>query len=181
MHAGPAIAVNANDRLDYFGRTVNLAARVERESAGGDVVLLRELWEDVADEVAGAVLAERFTAPLRGIEGEGELVRLRPRGENVGFSPAAGEEAQNGWPNTRRSEMTDEPRDTQAPGTWHEPGRSDADLGAGESTDAPSPGGSSQGLGEAGARGTARGGVEASGETDLPGRDDESEAPEPAA
>ena len=76
--------------------------------------------------------------------------------------------------------MSDEPRDTHAPGTWHEPGVSDADLGAGERTDAPAPGGSSQGLGEAGARGTARGGAEA-GETELPGREDDAEAPEPAA
>jgi class 3 adenylate cyclase len=39
LHVGPCIAVTLNDRLDYFGRTVNLAARLQSESQGGDVVL----------------------------------------------------------------------------------------------------------------------------------------------
>ena len=39
LHAGPCIAVTLNDRLDYFGRTVNLAARLQGESRGGDIVL----------------------------------------------------------------------------------------------------------------------------------------------
>jgi class 3 adenylate cyclase len=32
LHCGPCIAVTLNDRLDYFGRTVNLAARLQNES-----------------------------------------------------------------------------------------------------------------------------------------------------
>ena len=39
VHHGPAIAVNSNDRLDYFGRTVNIAARIQPQSVSGDVVL----------------------------------------------------------------------------------------------------------------------------------------------
>jgi class 3 adenylate cyclase len=81
VHAGPAIAVNANERLDYFGRTVNLAARVERESEGGDVVLLREVFEDpdVGRALAGyEVSVEPFRARLRGIADSVPLVRLRP-------------------------------------------------------------------------------------------------------
>jgi class 3 adenylate cyclase len=39
LHCGPCIAVTLNDRLDYFGRTVNLAARLQGESRGGDIVL----------------------------------------------------------------------------------------------------------------------------------------------
>ena len=39
LHCGPCIAVTLNDRLDYFGRTVNLAARLQAESRGGDIVL----------------------------------------------------------------------------------------------------------------------------------------------
>ena len=45
VHHGPAIAMTANDRLDYFGRTVNLAARVADQSRGGDVVVLREVLD----------------------------------------------------------------------------------------------------------------------------------------
>ena len=39
LHCGPCIAVTLNERLDYFGRTVNLAARLQSESQGGDIVL----------------------------------------------------------------------------------------------------------------------------------------------
>ena len=30
--------VNLNDRLDYFGSTVNMAARLQGQSEGGDIV-----------------------------------------------------------------------------------------------------------------------------------------------
>ena len=39
MHTGPCIAVTLNERLDYFGSTVNLAARLERKSTGDDIVV----------------------------------------------------------------------------------------------------------------------------------------------
>jgi class 3 adenylate cyclase len=41
LHEGPSIAVTANERLDYFGQTVNLAARVQAMSEGEDIVLTR--------------------------------------------------------------------------------------------------------------------------------------------
>jgi class 3 adenylate cyclase len=39
MHTGPCIAMRANDRLDYFGTTVNLAARIGHIAAAGEVSL----------------------------------------------------------------------------------------------------------------------------------------------
>lgn len=81
LHHGSAIAVNANGQMDYFGRTVNIAARIQGLSAGGDIVLAEALW---AEPELQAVLAEhpctveRFRAPLKGIAGETALVRLRP-------------------------------------------------------------------------------------------------------
>ncbi|MBI3709059.1 MAG: hypothetical protein HY246_15480 [Proteobacteria bacterium] len=54
VHAGPCIAVTLNDRLDYFGSTVNLAARLQGQSRGGDVVLSQAL---AADPVVGGLLA----------------------------------------------------------------------------------------------------------------------------
>ena len=81
VHHGPAIAVTANDRLDYFGRTVNMAARVGAESEGGDVVFLREAFEEVSPSSELRTLpAEPFKARLRGLEGERELVRVRVAG-----------------------------------------------------------------------------------------------------
>ncbi len=46
LHRGPCIAVNANDLLDYFGSTVNIAARVQNESIGGDIMITSEVLAD---------------------------------------------------------------------------------------------------------------------------------------
>jgi class 3 adenylate cyclase len=80
VHHGPAIVVNANGRLDYFGRTANVAARLGRESRGGDVALTAAAFEslDPGAVAAGPFQVERFRGVLRGIAGEQELVRLRP-------------------------------------------------------------------------------------------------------
>ena len=44
LHAGPCLAVNANDRLDFFGTTINLAARMISCCKGGDLVVSDELY-----------------------------------------------------------------------------------------------------------------------------------------
>ena len=46
VHCGPCIAVTLNDRLDYFGSTVNMAARLQGESVGGDIVFSEDLLAD---------------------------------------------------------------------------------------------------------------------------------------
>jgi class 3 adenylate cyclase len=48
LHQGPCIVVTLNDRLDYFGSTVTLAARLQGQSRGGDIVLSPELAADTA-------------------------------------------------------------------------------------------------------------------------------------
>jgi class 3 adenylate cyclase len=48
LHQGPCIVVTLNDRLDYFGSTVNLAARLQGQSKGGDIVLSQEIAADPA-------------------------------------------------------------------------------------------------------------------------------------
>jgi class 3 adenylate cyclase len=58
LHQGPCIVVTLNDRLDYFGSTVNLAARLQGESKGGDIVLSPEL----AADPAVAPILERLAA-----------------------------------------------------------------------------------------------------------------------
>ncbi len=75
LHSGACIAVTLNDRLDYFGSTVNLAARLQNESAGGDIVLS----EVMAGEPG---IAERLaplcaTAELAQVKGFIEPVGLR--------------------------------------------------------------------------------------------------------
>lgn len=56
LHRGPCIAVNANDRVDYFGTTVNTAARVQ-SAAGGREITLSPAMLDLPE--VRALLAER--------------------------------------------------------------------------------------------------------------------------
>ena len=86
LHRGPCIAVTLNDRLDYFGSTVNLAARLQGQSRGGDIVLSREVLQDPG--VAGVVEGQEIqgdAADLRGFAQQVAFLRLIPRG------PAAAE------------------------------------------------------------------------------------------
>jgi len=93
LHAGPAVAVTLNERLDYFGTTVNLAARLEAESTGGDIVLSRRL----ADDPAVAKILESFdrsdeTAMVRGFEAPVRYVRLWPDAVRSGGTPVTSPE-----------------------------------------------------------------------------------------
>jgi adenylate cyclase len=44
LHIGPCLAVNANDRLDFFGTNVNLAARLVEKGRGDDLVVTDEIY-----------------------------------------------------------------------------------------------------------------------------------------
>ncbi len=80
LHLGPAIAVTSNERLDYFGRTVNLAARIQNASMGGDVVMSGEVYErsDVRDFIKRSGARVRpFQARLKGIDELVELYQLQ--------------------------------------------------------------------------------------------------------
>ena len=77
IHEGPCIAVTLNERLDYFGTTVNMAARLESQSQGGDIVLSHA----IADDPAVAPLLtdrqmSRESAELRGFDAPVPFLRL---------------------------------------------------------------------------------------------------------
>ena len=80
VHHGPAIAMTANDHLDYFGRTVNLAARVADQSRGGDVVILRDVLDQSTLGGRDDITTESFTARLRGLAHDQRLARLTVAG-----------------------------------------------------------------------------------------------------
>lgn len=46
IHAGPCIAVNTRETLDYFGSTVNLAARLEGAGRGNDVAVSESFMQE---------------------------------------------------------------------------------------------------------------------------------------
>jgi len=80
LHLGPCIAVTLNDRLDYFGSTVNMAARLQGASEGGDIVLSEALAADPAVRaiLAGVpVVAE--TRVLKGFQGPVDFHRISGR------------------------------------------------------------------------------------------------------
>ena len=79
LHQGPSIAVTLNDRLDYFGSTVNMAARLQAESRGGDIVLSRDIADDPAVRPLLAPLrSDTESIPLKGFDQPVALIRLEP-------------------------------------------------------------------------------------------------------
>ena len=75
LHVGPCIAVTLNDRLDYFGRAVNLAARLQGESRGGDIVLSQVMAEEPA--VAERLASLKPAAETARVKGFAEPIALR--------------------------------------------------------------------------------------------------------
>jgi class 3 adenylate cyclase len=77
VHAGPCVVVTLNDRLDYFGSTVNMAARLQGQSTGGDVVLSRAVADDPAVRQTIASRPKRREAVvLKGFAEPVDFVRL---------------------------------------------------------------------------------------------------------
>src|SRR6185437_10805372 len=83
LNTGPCIAVTLNDRLDYFGSTVNMAARLEGLSCGADVIISRSVYEDAKVQQlidSDQFSAEPFDMTLKGFEDERfELWRVSRR------------------------------------------------------------------------------------------------------
>lgn len=75
MHTGPCIAVTLNDRLDYFGSTVNLASRLEGQSTGDDVIVSTAVYSDpevreLLSDPSKGYSVTRFEMPLKGFDQE---------------------------------------------------------------------------------------------------------------
>lgn len=78
IHAGPSIAVTLNERLDYFGTTVNVAARVSDLARGGETIVTEPAFTELGPasdvDVSGA---EAFQTPIRGLERTLDAYRIR--------------------------------------------------------------------------------------------------------
>lgn len=71
IHSGPCIAVTLNERLDYFGSTVNAAARLPGLAEGGQIVLSDQTASDpqVKEWLASSGLRhEKFKSEIKGFE-----------------------------------------------------------------------------------------------------------------
>lgn len=81
IHTSPAIVVTLNDRLDYFGTTVNIASRVSNMAEGEEIIITADTY--------GAAGVQALTAPLqlvdcfadvRGLDDPVPIYRLRQHG-----------------------------------------------------------------------------------------------------
>ncbi|HEY1975578.1 MAG TPA: adenylate/guanylate cyclase domain-containing protein [Candidatus Baltobacteraceae bacterium] len=79
FHSGPCIAMRANDRIDYFGTNVNLAARLESLARAGEVTMaasdaaIPKIAQRLA-ELSAAVTRESVS--VKGFAQPAEIVRV---------------------------------------------------------------------------------------------------------
>jgi class 3 adenylate cyclase len=79
-HVGPCLAVTLNERLDYFGQTVNLAARVQGLAAENEIYLSDEMYSLTgAADLLTAMQSDAQTVHVKGIEREIAVHALRTR------------------------------------------------------------------------------------------------------
>ena len=82
LHKGPCIVVNLNERLDYFGSTVNITARLPGFSQGGELVFTEEVHNDpeIQEFLAQAAKPNslsHFTTDVKGFDEPFTMWRLR--------------------------------------------------------------------------------------------------------
>ena len=82
IHYGPCIVVNLNDRLDYFGSTVNIAARLPNFSKDGEAIISEPIRNDqevleFLEKNAPPNSLVRFQAEIRGYDQAVDLWRIK--------------------------------------------------------------------------------------------------------
>ncbi len=73
IHRGPAILVNLNNQLDYFGSTINKAARIQSLADSGEICFSEPVYQDNAFRQVlkewGIKEVSHHSVNLKGIEG----------------------------------------------------------------------------------------------------------------
>ncbi len=74
MHRGSAVLVNLNNRLDYFGRTINKAARIQNLSKSDQLSFSEDVYNDEEFlstlKYNGWLVFQKTYEDLKGIEGQ---------------------------------------------------------------------------------------------------------------
>lgn len=78
VYAGPCYVVTANGVLDYFGQTVNIAARLQGASGAGEVVLDGQFADKAerAGWLSNFSISEHFEARLKGLPDPVRVARI---------------------------------------------------------------------------------------------------------
>lgn len=79
VYGGSCFVVTANGILDYFGQTVNTAARLQNEAKGGELVVEEALADRAVEAkvIPASFVAERYEAKLKGIPQPIRVARIR--------------------------------------------------------------------------------------------------------
>ncbi|MEO9902380.1 MULTISPECIES: adenylate/guanylate cyclase domain-containing protein [Alphaproteobacteria] len=81
LHSGPCIAVTLNGRFDYFGGTVNMAARLQGEAGPGEIIISEAIAGDPAvAEILKSKWLEQDRRVIRGFKEPVTFRRLPPEG-----------------------------------------------------------------------------------------------------
>ena len=62
VHAGPCMLVTLNNVMDYFGQTVNIAARIQGKAASNEIIVSDAIWKD---EVVARVIPQLQVLRIR--------------------------------------------------------------------------------------------------------------------
>jgi class 3 adenylate cyclase len=80
IHLGPCLVVNANEQVDYFGRTVNVAARVESLANKDEVVVSEVALAEPSTKIAVAALRgcvmSHDAQPVKGVAEPVQVLRI---------------------------------------------------------------------------------------------------------
>jgi class 3 adenylate cyclase len=79
LYAGASYLVTANGVLDYFGQTVNIAARLQAQAHSGELVVEATLADDAVARglLPAAAITQRYTAELKGVNQPIDVARIR--------------------------------------------------------------------------------------------------------
>lgn len=78
IFSGPCYVITANDALDYFGQTVNIAARMQAQADSGELVVEGRVADAAlaSGRITPSMIKERYAATLKGVDGEMSAVRI---------------------------------------------------------------------------------------------------------
>ena len=79
LYGGPCYVVTANGILDYFGQTVNIAARLQGQAESGELVVDESLGQRSVDRgiVEARMVGERWSPKLKGVHEDVRAMRIR--------------------------------------------------------------------------------------------------------
>ncbi len=77
IHKGPSIAVTLNERLDYFGQTVNIASRVQKLADAEEIYITQDVYAyPGVKELLKGIEIDLGRAKLKGVQEETQVYKI---------------------------------------------------------------------------------------------------------